>query len=678
MTASDLEGVWASLAGPSLRAAQGETLPLESTALALTGMVMVVELLLGLIELLLGLIELLLGLIELLLGLIELLLGLAKLAVAHGSLAEARALMAKAETEQLAFGPRIGRSLLHAALGRPSVAMAEAVMETGALPCLTTPGAFSPPLLTVAALSGSVRATRWVLALGADVNGADGHGVTALHAAVAASCVFPAMVLLDAGADCEVRDEQGHTPLMRAAYEGSSAMVALMLRAGARIDVPCRADGMTALHWAAAMKHERPAELLVSALATSPDALASVLAAHCSDGETPIGWARAVGAPKVVSLLEAAERFATAAGGKITPLREHGGFVEQALVPPRLSVSKVGVNACGRPLATSSERVVSTLACVMVAACAGVAAVMHPLFALFTILVLVSFGFKVFTGIVRYANKHSWLALSTPDGDGEVSNARLTAHYIEALQIGIFAAASLLSVPAVVMYIVPPALVAAPLELCLFWLLSFATLGIFLWLRNSQPGTTPRIVPTAAQAEVMSDMLAAGTKPSNLCPTCLIIRPLRSKHCSTCGVCVERFDHHCPWLGVCVGKNNMGAFVAFVALFALAELLFLHLVASVTPYSPTSLTSLVAMLNTAPLLCLAVVWNTPFLIWMVHLTFQMLYQTSRNLTTNERLNSDRYEIFKDDDGGFFNPFDLGLVANFEQALLGKHQDALLV
>ncbi|EFA82297.1 putative ankyrin repeat protein [Heterostelium album PN500] len=49
-----------------------------------------------------------------------------------------------------------------------------------------------------------------------------------------------------------------------------------------------------------------------------------------------------------------------------------------------------------------------------------------------------------------------------------------------------------------------------------------------------------------------------------ICPTCLINRPIRSKHCPSCNQCNARFDHHCIWINNCVAANNQSLFIALV------------------------------------------------------------------------------------------------------------------
>lgn len=58
-------------------------------------------------------------------------------------------------------------------------------------------------------------------------------------------------------------------------------------------------------------------------------------------------------------------------------------------------------------------------------------------------------------------------------------------------------------------------------------------------------------------------------KKKNICRTCKIEKPARSKHCQVCDVCIEKFDHHCIWLNQCVGRRNYKWFLSFIFLHIL-------------------------------------------------------------------------------------------------------------
>lgn len=54
--------------------------------------------------------------------------------------------------------------------------------------------------------------------------------------------------------------------------------------------------------------------------------------------------------------------------------------------------------------------------------------------------------------------------------------------------------------------------------------------------------------------------------PDQICKTCDLVKPARSKHCKYCGGCVIMYDHHCVWLNNCVGKGNYQWFYSFIVL----------------------------------------------------------------------------------------------------------------
>ncbi|KAK2031440.1 DHHC zinc finger domain-containing protein [Colletotrichum zoysiae] len=49
--------------------------------------------------------------------------------------------------------------------------------------------------------------------------------------------------------------------------------------------------------------------------------------------------------------------------------------------------------------------------------------------------------------------------------------------------------------------------------------------------------------------------------PGQMCSTCNLLKPPRSKHCSICKRCVAKLDHHCIFINGCVGYQNQHYFV---------------------------------------------------------------------------------------------------------------------
>ncbi|KAF5743963.1 putative Palmitoyltransferase TIP1 [Tripterygium wilfordii] len=160
---------------------------------------------------------------------------------------------------------------------------------------------------------------------------------------------------------------------------------------------------------------------------------------------------------------------------------------------------------------------------------------------------------------------------------------------------------------------------------------------------------------------------------SQLCPTCKIIRPVRSKHCPACKRCVEQFDHHCPWISNCVGKRNKRDFFIFISVASLTP--FLAAVVAVQriwtgiPEVPTQETWIHYVIVRHPGVVVFLVLDIVVFIAGTTLTISQASQIARNITTNELANAIRYNYLRSPDGRFRNPYNHGCKKNCADFLI---------
>jgi ankyrin repeat protein len=136
-----------------------------------------------------------------------------------------------------------------------------------------------------AAMRGDKAAVRDLLKQGADVNGAQGDGMSALHWAAERGDAELADMLIYAGANTAAVTRIGqYTPLHLAAKSGSAALATTLLKAGADVNARSTNSGVSPLHLAASSGSAQIINLLL-------DAKADINAVEVEAGQTPLIFA---------------------------------------------------------------------------------------------------------------------------------------------------------------------------------------------------------------------------------------------------------------------------------------------------------------------------------------------------------------------------------------------------
>jgi ankyrin repeat protein len=148
-----------------------------------------------------------------------------------------------------------------------------------------------------AEMRGDTAKVRQLIKQGADVNAAQGDGMTALHWAAQRGDVDQTKLLVYAGARLEAETRNGnYTPLHLASRIGKVSVIKALLAAGANANAATSSGGATALHYAAGQG--------------SPDAVAALLdggakvdARDSAWAQTPLMWASAANRVAVIQVL---------------------------------------------------------------------------------------------------------------------------------------------------------------------------------------------------------------------------------------------------------------------------------------------------------------------------------------------------------------------------------------
>jgi ankyrin repeat protein len=151
--------------------------------------------------------------------------------------------------------------------------------------------------LVDAAARGDLDTVRYLLRDGADVNEAQGDGMTALHWAAERGDAELADMLIYAGCNLEGGTRIGHyTPLHIASRNGNTNIVTLLLAAGADASATTTNSGVMPIHLAAASGSAESALTLL-------EAGADVNATESSWGQTPLIFAASANRADVIRVL---------------------------------------------------------------------------------------------------------------------------------------------------------------------------------------------------------------------------------------------------------------------------------------------------------------------------------------------------------------------------------------
>nr|CAD1831830.1 unnamed protein product [Ananas comosus var. bracteatus] len=478
-----------------------------------------------------------------------------------------------------------------------------------------------------AALNNRTAAAQYIIEHGGDVNAADHTGQTALHWSAVRGHIQVAELLLKEGARVDAADFYGYQTTHVAAQYGQTAFLYhIVAKWNADPDVPDN-DGRSPLHWAAYKGFADCIRLLLF--------LDAYRGRQDKEGCTPLHWAAIRGN------LEACTVLVQAGKKEDLMVQDNTG-----LTPAQLASEK---NHRQVALFLGNARRVFDRRCDGTSRLGKLSKLgLAPFLWCIIITLLVIYIHSVISdlyllNLTGVFGLFAWLGVSLhpPDWSCFINVA------------GVVFSISFISVT--FMYKKDPGYIK-------------------MNIRDSQ---NLRDDEPLLKIELDDPALLAGNW-SQLCATCKIVRPLRSKHCSTCDRCVEQFDHHCPWVSNCIGKKNKWEFFMFLVLEVSAMIVTGAVTIIRIVKDPSAPSSFGAWLNYSatryPGAVSFLIMDFFLFFGVAVLTVVQASQISKNITTNEMANVMRYNYLRGPGGRFRNPYDHGVRRNCSDFLINGYNE----